>query len=252
MKKSKVAEEPAVNLSEFLAELYKTAKIVGADYVFKDNGRHVGYLRTSTEEQNDERQQEGLLANFKIDKWYAEKLSAKDANRPQLLALLEYIRDGDTVYVHDFSRLARNTKDLLLIVEYIEKVGARLVSNKERIDTQTTVGKLFLTVLAAIYEFERQNMLDRQREGIDIAKRKGVYKGRQHFWQRKSFDKAQFEELYQAYLNRKISKSGFAKQIGASRPTLEKLLIKRENEGAEFPKADDDKRKVDKDKSAND
>lgn len=248
MKKAKVAEETVVNLSEFLAQLLKNAKIVGADYVFQDNGRHIGYLRTSTEEQNDERQQEGLLDNFKIDKWYAEKVSAKDANRPQLLALLEYVRDGDTIFVHDFSRLARNTKDLLLIVEYLEKIGARLVSNKERIDTKSPIGKLFLTVLAAIYEFERRNMLDRQSEGIKIAKRNGVYKGRQHFWQTKKFDKAKFEELYQAYLNRKISKTEFAKQIGTSRPTLEKLLAKREREGAEFPKAEEQSNdsKVDK------
>lgn len=234
-KKKTDAAVEAVDLAEFLAEISRQHKPVESDYVFEDIGSHNAYIRVSTEEQNEERQREGL-AQFKIDQWTVEKISAKDANRPQLLALLRWVRAGDTIYIHDFSRLARNTEDLLLIVKYLEKIGVRLISNKERIDTQTPVGKLFLTILAAIYEFERTNMLDRQREGIEIAKEKGVYKGRQPFYERKKFDKAKFEKLYQRYLNREISKSEFARQIGASRPTVDKLIQKRRNEGAAFPK----------------
>lgn len=234
-KKKTDAAVDTVDLSAFLGRLANSAKQVGDDYEFKDTGSHNAYIRVSTEEQNEERQTEAL-ASFKIDKWCIEKVSAKNANRPQLLALLEWVREGDTIYVHDFSRLARNTEDLLLIVKYLEKIGVRLISNKETIDTQTPVGKLFLTILAAIYEFERTNMLDRQREGIEIAKEKGVYKGRQPFYERKKFDKAKFEKLYQRYLNRQISKSEFARQIGASRPTVDKLIEKRRNEGAAFPK----------------
>ena len=85
---------------------------------------------------------------------------------------------ADTVYIHDFSRLARSTKDLLELVEQLQKKGVHLISNKEKLDTGTPTGKLMLTMIAAINEFERQNLLDRQREGIDIAKRNGVYKGR--------------------------------------------------------------------------
>ena len=82
------------------------------------------------------------------------------------------------MYIHDFSRLARSTKDLLELVEQLQKKGVHLISNKEKLDTGTPTGKLMLTMIAAINEFERQNLLDRQREGIDIAKRNGVYKGR--------------------------------------------------------------------------
>ena len=87
--------------------------------------------------------------------------------------MLDYVREGDTVYIHDFSRLARSTKDLLEIVERLQSKGVHLVSNKENLDTGTPTGKLMLTMIAAINEFERQNLLDRQRERIAIAKRNG-------------------------------------------------------------------------------
>ena len=91
---------------------------------------------------------------------------------------MEFVRAGDTLYIHDFSRLARSTKDLLEIVEQLNRKGVVLVSNKESIDTSTPTGKLMLTMIGAINEFERTNLLERQREGIAIAKRNGVYKGR--------------------------------------------------------------------------
>lgn len=87
--------------------------------------------------------------------------------------MLDYVREGDTVYIHDFSRLARSTKDLLEIVERLQSKGVHLVSNKENLDTGTPTGKLMLTMIAAINEFERQNLLDRQRERIAISKRNG-------------------------------------------------------------------------------
>ena len=98
-------------------------------------------------------------------------------DKPQLQTMLDYVREGDTVYIHDFSRLARSTKDLLEIVERLQSKGVHLVSNKENLDTGTPTGKLMLTMIAAINEFERQNLLDRQRERIAIAKRNGVNKG---------------------------------------------------------------------------
>ena len=99
-------------------------------------------------------------------------------DKPQLQTMLDYVREGDTVYIHNFSRLARNTKDSLEIVERLQSKGVHLVSNKENLDTGTPTGKLMLTMIATINEFERQNLLDRQRERIAIAKRNGVYKGR--------------------------------------------------------------------------
>lgn len=139
---------------------------------------NIAYVRVSTVEQNEERQIEGLQ-KYNIDKWFKEKKSAKDTNREQLQAMLDFVREGDTIYIHDFSRLARSTRDLLDIIEILKKKNVNLVSNKERIDTNTASGKLMVTMIAAIYEFERANLLERQREGIDIAKREGKYKGGQ-------------------------------------------------------------------------
>lgn len=184
----------------------------------------VAYVRVSTIEQNEERQIKGL-EKFGIDKWYIEKVSAKDTNRPKLQEMLEFVREEDTIYVHDFSRLARSTKDLLEIVERLNNKGVHLVSNKENLDSSTPTGKLMLTMIGAIAEFERQNLLDRQREGIAIAKSKGAYKGRQ------AKEVSQFEEQYQRYLNRELNKTELAKVLNVSRPTLDKLI--KEYKGGE-------------------
>ena len=134
--------------------------------------------------------------------------------------MLEYVREGDTVFVHDFSRLARSTKDLLELVENLNGKGVALVSNKENLDTRTPTGKLLLTMIGAIAEFERTNLLERQREGIAIAKEKGVYKGRKPV----NVSKDVFMELYEQYLIRKLTKSQMAKELNVSRPTLDKLI----------------------------
>ena len=177
----------------------------------------IAYVRVSTIEQNEARQIEAL-EKYEIEKWFTEKVSGKDTNRPQLQQMLEFAREGDTIYVHDFTRLARSTKDLLDIVEHLKSKGIHLVSNKESIDTSTPTGKLMLTFLAGIAEFERENLLERQREGIAIAKRNGKYKGR------KPFKSDKFGELYQEYIKRKITKAEFANQLCTSRPTLDKLI----------------------------
>ena len=119
----------------------------------------VAYVRVSTAEQNEERQLEAL-ERFNIERWYTEKISGKNTNRPKLQEMLDFVREGDVVYVHDLSRLARSTKDLLSIVEQLDAKGVQLVSNKESIDTQTAAGKLMLTMIGAIAEFERQNLLE--------------------------------------------------------------------------------------------
>ena len=110
---------------------------------------HIAYVRVSTAEQNEARQIEALKKHG-IDKWFTEKVSGKNMNRPQLKAMLDYVREGDTIYIHDFSRLARSTKDLLAIVDQLQKKGVHLVSNKENLDTSTSNGRLMLTMIAAI------------------------------------------------------------------------------------------------------
>lgn len=180
----------------------------------------IAYVRVSTIEQNEARQIEALKKHG-IDKWFMEKVSAKDTNRPQLKAMLEFAREGDTIYIHGFSRLARSTADLLNIVERLTVNGIHLVSNKENIDSSTPTGKLMLTMIAAINEFERSNLLERQREGISIAKERGKYKGRKPI----RIESSAFSAAYEDYSNRKITKSAMSRRLNISRPTLDKLLL---------------------------
>lgn len=141
-----------------------------------------------------------------------------------------YLRDGE-LWVNpsaepffsiqdalDFSRLARSTADLLKLVEQLQAKGVHLVSNKENIDTSTPTGRLMLTMIGAINEFERCNLLERQREGIAIAKAQGKFKGR------KEVKADDFAAQYQRYLNRELNKAQLAKTLGISRPTLDKLI----------------------------
>lgn len=177
----------------------------------------IAYIRVSTVEQNEQRQIEAMQ-QYNIEKWFIEKVSGKDTNRPKLKEMLDFAREGDTIHIHDFSRLARSTKDLLDIVEMLNNKGITLISNKENIDSSTPTGKLMLTMIGAINEFERTNLLERQREGIAIAKRDGKYKGR------KAVSIPDFERHYQRYVIRQISKSELAKELNISRPTLDKLI----------------------------
>lgn len=178
---------------------------------------NIAYIRVSTVEQNEARQVEAMK-QYKIDKVYQEKVSAKNTDRPKLQEMLDFAREGDTIYVADFSRLARSTKDLLELVELLESKGVQLVSIKENIDTSTATGRLMLKMISAINDFERENMLERQRECIAIAKAEGKYKGR------KEVSIPDFDKHYQRYMNREVSKSQLAKELGVSRPTLDKLI----------------------------
>ena len=181
---------------------------------------NIAYVRVSTEEQNEARQVEALEKHG-IDKWFIEKISGKNTNRPKLQEMMEFVREGDTVYIHDFSRLARSTKDLLDLTEQLQAKKVHLVSNKENVDSSTATGKLMLTMIGAIAEFERANTLERQKEGIAIAKRNGKYKGRKKI----EVDKDTFNKEYQRYMNREINKGELAKIFDVSRPTLDKLII---------------------------
>lgn len=179
---------------------------------------NIGYVRVSSVEQNEDRQVEGLK-NYNIEKWFIERVSAKDTNRPQLQAMLDFAREGDTIFVWDFSRLARSVKDLLNIVEQLENKNIHLKSIKENLDTSTATGKLMLTMIAAINEFERNNLLERQREGIAIAKRKGIYKGR-----KKITYPDNWEEIYNKWKSRELTGAKAMEQLGLKRNTFYKLI----------------------------
>ena len=181
-------------------------------------GQNVGYIRVSSIEQNTKSQKE-LLKNVGMDKVFEEKISGKNAKRPELQAMLEYVREGDTVYVKDLSRLARNTKDLLNIVEYLTNKGVALKSIKENIDTSTNFGKLMITFLAAIYEFERANLLERQRDGIAVAKMQGKYKG-----SKKVAKPDNFDEVYRKWQKREIKSSVAIRELNISEYAFYKFV----------------------------
>ena len=137
----------------------------------------IGYIRVSTQEQNTMRQ-EALMEALGVDEVYLDRMSGKNTNRPELQKMMEYVRKGDTVIVESISRFARNTHDLLDLVEQLTAKGVEFISKKEAIDTTTPTGKFMLTVFGAVAELEREYILQRQREGIAIAKELGKYTGR--------------------------------------------------------------------------
>ncbi len=137
----------------------------------------VGYVRVSTIDQNPARQ-EALLNEMGVEKIFMDKSSGKDIDRTNFKKMMAYIRDGDELIIESFSRISRDLKDLLRIVEALEKKGVQLISAKESIDTRTPQGKLMLNIFGALSQFERETILERQREGIALAKAAGKYKGR--------------------------------------------------------------------------
>ena len=186
-----------------------------------ENGMKYAYIRVSTTDQNETRQIVAMEKHeIPASNYFVEKISAKNTDRPELQRLLSTVQTGDTIYIHDFSRLSRSTADLLQIVENLTARGIHLVSNKENLDTSTPTGKLMLTMIGAIYEFERTNMLERQREGIAVAKAAGTYKG----GKRKEVNMDLFKSLLADFRANRITKNTMAYDLGVSRPTLNRLL----------------------------
>lgn len=163
-------------------------------------GYKIGYVRVSTEEQNEGRQLEALN-RIGVDEIFTEKVSGKSADRAELKKMLAFVRRGDAVIVESISRIARNTKDLLDIVSTLQKKGVDFVSMKESIDTTTPQGQFMLTVFGAMAQLEREQILQRQREGIAIAKAEGKYKGRQRI----DTDAEQMREVCKAWRDGEIT-----------------------------------------------
>lgn len=178
----------------------------------------LGYVRISSVTQNEARQLE-TMKKYNVEKLFSEKVSGKDRNRPKLQELLDFCRAGDTIVIKDFSRLARSTKDLLEITDFLKNKKVSIISEKESLDSDTPGGKMMMTMIAAINEFERETLLERQREGIAIAKENGKYKGRKAY----EIDDT-FKELYEKYKIREITKTKFAEQLKMSRPSLDRLI----------------------------
>lgn len=187
---------------------------------------NIGYVRVSTKEQNTGRQfalleERGIV----IDKPYVEKVSGKDVNgRPELKAMLEYVREGDTVYIESISRLARNIMDLLDIVKQLQEKKVELFSLKETIDTSTPQGKFMLSVFGALAELERETIRQRQREGIDLALAEGRAYGRPAVEMSNTFSKN-----YKDWKAGKIKAVEFMKLEKLKKTTFYKLIKEYED-----------------------
>ena len=175
----------------------------------------IGYIRVSTEHQETARQQE-IMDSYQVDRIFSEKLSGANADRPQLHAMLDYVRDGDTLYVESISRLGRSTRDLLNIIDTLTDKEVTLVSHKENIDTDTPTGKFMLTVFAALSQLEREQLKQRQREGIEIAKAQGKYTGRKPI----PIDWAKFGQLYGEWKAKNITGRDFMRRMGLTANTF--------------------------------
>ena len=187
---------------------------------------NIGYIRVSTQHQNTGRQHEDFSAKgITIDKLYEEKISGKNTDRPQLKAMLQYVREGDTVYAESFSRLARSTRDLLEIVEDLTSKGVQFVSLKENVDTSTPQGKFMLTVFAGLAQLERDTLLQRQREGIDLCLSEGRAYGRPTA---KISDT--FATHYQQWKAGKIKAVDFMKAENLPKSTFYKLVKRFEED----------------------
>ena len=150
------------------------------------------------------------MGDYQVDRIFSEKISGANADRPQLKAMLDYVREGDTLYVESISRLGRSTKDLLNIVDTLTAKGVTIVSNKENIDIDTPTGKFVLMVFAALSQLEREQIRQRQREGIAIAKAQGKYTGRKPI----EIDWTRFGQLYGKWKSKNITGRDFMRRMG--------------------------------------
>ena len=149
-------------------------------------------------DQNTARQ-EALMKQLGVEQIFIDRMSGKNTDRPELKRMMNFVREGDTVIVESISRFARNTQDLLSLVEQLAAKNVEFISEKEAIDTATPTGKFMLTIFGAVAELEREYILQRQKEGIAIAKSNGVYKGR------KPIERAEFTSIVTQWRNGKLT-----------------------------------------------
>jgi DNA invertase Pin-like site-specific DNA recombinase len=180
-------------------------------------GKLIGYVRVSSEDQNPERQLEGI----KLDKLFIDKASGKNADRPDLTNLINYVRDGDTVIVHSMDRLARNLDDLRKLVNDLTQKEVKIHFIKENLiftGEDNPMSRLMLSIMGAVAEFERAIIKERQKEGIELAKRKGLYKGKP-----KSLNQTQIDMIKEK-IKQGISKVKIAKELEIGRATLYRYI----------------------------
>ena len=187
-------------------------------------GQRIGYVRVSSLDQNPDRQ----LEQVAVDRVFTDRASGKDTTRPELDALLSFAREGDTVVVHSMDRLARNLDDLRRLVQGLTKRGVRIEFVKEHLvftGEDSPMANLMLSVMGAFAEFERALIRERQREGIALAKQRGVYRGRKH-----ALPPERADEL-RRLVAAGGSKAGLARTFGISRETLYQYLRRTDCSG---------------------
>ena len=175
----------------------------------------VFYIRCSTVEQNEARQL-AMAQEHCADRVFVDKASGKNTDRAELQKMLAFVRDGDTVICESFSRIARNTRDLLAITDELQNKGVKFVSLKESIDTSTPQGEFMLTIFAALAQMERESILQRQSEGIVIAKAQGVYKGRKPM----QIDKTKFARMCKEWRNNERTATSIQKAFNITSTTF--------------------------------
>jgi len=180
----------------------------------------IGYVRVSTNEQKTERQ-ETRLKSLDVEKMFTDKASGKNTDRPELKKMMNYIREGDTVIVESISRFARSTRDLLELMSSLDEKDVKFISEKEAIDTATPTGRFMLTVFAAVAELEMEYLRDRQREGIELAKQQGKYKGR------KPGEYPDFEEMLEKTKRGEITAASAMRKLGMSKTTWYRKVRER-------------------------
>lgn len=185
----------------------------------------IGYVRVSTEEQNTARQ-DALMEELGVEKVFSDKASGKKMDRKGLNEMLAFVREGDVVIVESFSRASRSVKDLLELVEKLGEKRVEFISKKECVDTTTPQGKFMLTVFGAMAQMEREQLLQRQAEGIAIAKAEGKYKGRKPI----DIDRDLFAEQYRMWKNGETAPKFMCKKLGVSHATLYRKIEQYEKE----------------------
>lgn len=179
----------------------------------------IGYINTIKSDSNGKNQKE-ILSKYGIEKWFVENLTSfLDSQNTEFKKLLDFAREGDTIYILDFNRIANSSNELFLIVDELTNRKIALISIKENIDSSTAIGVEKLKMIKELIDFEKENFKSKQDNDIDI-KKNGRLIGRQPI----KIDKKLFEKTYSDYMNRKLTKIQFAELMQVTRPTLDKFI----------------------------
>ena len=180
----------------------------------------VGYVRVSSQGQNTARQ-EALMQELGVERIFIDKQSGKDISRPELKKMMDFVREGDVVIVESISRFARCTRDLLELVEQLTEKKVEFISKKEALDTSTPSGRFVLTIFGAVAQLEREYLLQRQKEGIAIAKQEGKYKGR------KPLERPELNSVIAIWQNGEITAVEAMRRLRMSKTTFYRIVRER-------------------------